>query len=139
MKAGALTVFFNQACHAMAGNGAARSHHPHVVGLAGVRRRFDCRFHANDRQIRHLGAQCLHGRSRGGVAGNHQNFDAMLLAQVLGDGQSAFSCLRACSTLRPPTPLSKMPMGKLKVGMELAFRRVWSKLGSSMRRIKQLR
>jgi len=79
----------------------------------------------------------VYGCRSGRVAGDHQGFDAVMRNQILGDGVGAFSNksiaalaigrvttvgyidkalirqlgIKACSTLRPPMPLSKTPMG----------------------------
>ena len=55
---------------------------PHDATSGRGRRRLDGRLHANDWPVRIALAQICHTRHRGGIAGQHDGFGALLLKEV---------------------------------------------------------
>lgn len=85
-KIGLAVQGFEQRAKFGAAQRATGRHHADAPGLAVGQCRFERRLHADDGQAWVLLAQHVNGGGGGGVAGHDQRLDAVLSAQVAGDG-----------------------------------------------------
>ena len=77
---------FQQTLKFFAVQGAACGHDSNAPGFALCSGGFERGLYADDRQLWVPAAQVFDGRSSCGIAGHHQNFDAVLPDQIVRDG-----------------------------------------------------